>query len=69
MLPGREISMPPDNKAVVVAGLKPGALCQDPKERMRGVWPGLGAEPWKCLVQGDRGPVNFNGGALILFDS
>lgn len=61
--------MLPDNKAVVVAGLKPGALCQDPKERMQGVWPGLGAEPWKCLVRGDRGPANFNGGALILFDS
>lgn len=29
--------MPPDNKAMVVAGLKHGALCQDPKERMQGV--------------------------------
>lgn len=27
------------NKAMVVAGLKPEALCQHPKERMQGVWP------------------------------
>lgn len=37
--------MPPDNKATVVAGLKPGALCQDPKERMQGVWLGLELSP------------------------
>lgn len=33
------------NKAIVVAGLRPGALQQDPKERMQGVWLELGAEP------------------------
>lgn len=44
-LSGREFSMPQINKAAVVAGLRPGALCQHPKERMQGVWLELGAEP------------------------
>lgn len=37
--------MPQGNKAMVVAGLKPRALCQHPEERMQGVWLHLGAEP------------------------
>lgn len=37
--------MPQDNKAEVVAGLRPGALCQHPKERKQGVWLSLELSP------------------------
>lgn len=37
--------MPQDNKAVVVAGRRPAALCQPPRERMKGVRLEPGAEP------------------------
>ena len=68
-LSGRKFSMPQSNKAMVVAGLKPRALCQHPKGRMQGVWIQLGAEPWIWPVQSRRGPEKCNGGGLVLFDS
>lgn len=61
--------MPPDNKAMVVAGLKPGALARIPRKECRECGLGLELSPenvWSGLRGGQQISMV---GVLILFDS